>query len=127
MLPPAVPTSTGTEMAYSLSSIRYNIGSFRFDAVFSDYPELAFAGGSIAAGNINHLVAVELYVLELAIIAGGFLRRLGIAIKIASRFGAAYSLQKLRSRRRNSAPGAVLARPSTLAASSLLRNLIVTG
>ena len=36
MLPPAVPTSTGTEMAYSLSSIRYNTGSFRFDAVFND-------------------------------------------------------------------------------------------
>ena len=35
MLPPAVPTSTGTEMAYSLSSITNSTGSFRFDAEFS--------------------------------------------------------------------------------------------
>ncbi len=34
-LPPAVPTSTGTEMAYPLSSTRKTTGSFRFDAVFS--------------------------------------------------------------------------------------------
>ncbi len=63
-------------------------------------PELAFAGGAIAAGDVNHFVAVELYILELAIIAAGLLRGLRIAIEIASRFGAAHGLQKLRSRRR---------------------------
>ena len=36
MLPPGVLTSTGTEMAYSLSSMTNSIGSLRFDAVFSD-------------------------------------------------------------------------------------------
>ncbi len=36
MLPPAVPTSTGTEIAYSLSSIRNSTGSFRLEAEFSD-------------------------------------------------------------------------------------------
>ena len=35
MVPPAVWTSTGTEMAYLLSSIRKSMGSFRLQAVFS--------------------------------------------------------------------------------------------
>ena len=33
--PPAVCTSTGTEIAYPLSSMRNNTGSFRLLAVFS--------------------------------------------------------------------------------------------
>ncbi len=36
MLPPGVLTSTGTEMAYSLSSTTNSMGSLRFDAEFSD-------------------------------------------------------------------------------------------
>ena len=35
MLPPAVCTSTGTEIAYSLSSMRNRTGSFRLHAVLS--------------------------------------------------------------------------------------------
>ena len=35
MLPPAVCTSTGTEIAYSLSSMRKRTGSFRLQAVLS--------------------------------------------------------------------------------------------
>src|SRR5512143_4219090 len=36
MLPPAVLTSTGTEIAYPLSSTRYTIGSLRLQALLSD-------------------------------------------------------------------------------------------
>ena len=36
MFPPAVCTSTGTEMAYPLSSTTNMTGSFRLEAVFSD-------------------------------------------------------------------------------------------
>ena len=43
---------------------------------------------------------MELYVLELAIIAAGIIRGLGMAIEIASRLGATHGLQELRSCRR---------------------------
>src|SRR5437773_1099049 len=40
MLPPGVCTSTGTEMAYSLSSTRNSTGSFWLEAVFSAFQKL---------------------------------------------------------------------------------------
>jgi hypothetical protein len=100
MLPPAVPTSTGTEMAYSLSSMRNRTGSFRLEAEFSDFPELAFAGGAIAAGDVDNFVAVKSHILELAIVAGGLRGCFRVTVEVAAGFGAAHCLQELRPGRR---------------------------
>ena len=58
-------------------------------------PEFAFAGGAVAERDVGDFVALELDVLELAVIAFGFLRGVGMLGEIASGFGASDGLQNL--------------------------------
>src|ERR1017187_4488460 len=58
-------------------------------------PELAFAGGAVAERDVSDFVALELDVLELAVIARGFLRGVGTLGEIAAGFGASDGLQNL--------------------------------
>ncbi len=92
MLPPGVFTSTGTEIAYSLSSIMNSIGSLRFDAEFSDSQNSPWLVVPSPRGNVHHFVAVEADIFELAIVASDLFGGPGMAVEIASRFGAAYRL-----------------------------------
>ena len=59
MLPPGVFTSTGVEMAYSLSSTTIDDGQLPVRGGVDGLPELALAGGAFADGDVDHLVAVE--------------------------------------------------------------------
>ncbi len=58
-------------------------------------PEFAFAGGAVAERDVGDFVALELDVLELAVIAFGFLRGVGMLGEIAAGFGASDGLQNL--------------------------------
>ena len=58
MLPPGVCVSTGTEMAYALSSTRKITGRRFKQAVPKGLEEFAFAGHALAAGNQHHLVTL---------------------------------------------------------------------
>ncbi len=58
-------------------------------------PELALAGGAFPGGDVDHLVAVEGHILELAVVAGNFLGRLGMAREVAAGFGASDGVQEL--------------------------------
>ena len=65
MFPPAVCTSTGTEIAYPLSSTTKMTGSFLIGGGVQRLPEFAFAGGAVAERDVGDFVAVERDVLEL--------------------------------------------------------------
>ena len=58
-------------------------------------PEFAFAGGAVAERDVGDFIAPELDILELAVIAVGFLRGLGMPGEIAAGFGASDGLQNL--------------------------------
>ena len=60
MLPPGVCTSTGTEIAYSLSSMRKTTGSRRLHAVFRRLPELALRRCPVPPADYHDLIVVEL-------------------------------------------------------------------
>ena len=64
------------------------------------FPELPLAGRPFAERDINYLVAMELHILELPVVALALSRRFGMARKIPSRLGAAYRLKALSRRRR---------------------------
>ena len=66
------------------------------------FPELAFAAGTLAEGNIGELILVGDDVVELAIVADGFLGRRGMRRHVARDLGAADRLQNLRAGRRRS-------------------------
>ena len=63
-------------------------------------PEFAFAGRAIAERNVSDFIALKLDVLELAVIAVGFLASLGMPGEIAAGFGASDRLQNLGARGR---------------------------
>src|SRR6202047_2821993 len=61
-------------------------------------PEFAFTGGAVAERDVGDLVALELDILELAVIAFGFLSSVGMPGEIAAGLGASDGLQDLRHR-----------------------------
>ena len=63
-------------------------------------PKFAFAGSAFAERNVGNLVAVELDVFELAVIARGLMSGFRMSGEITAGLGAAYGLQNLGSGRR---------------------------
>ncbi len=61
-------------------------------------PEFAFAGGAVPERDISDFIALELDILELAVIAIGFLRGLRMLGEITPGFGASHGLQNLGAR-----------------------------
>ena len=58
--PPAVFTSTGTEMAYLLSCDQEDDGQLEVAGGVERLPELALAGGAVAGGAVDDFVALVL-------------------------------------------------------------------
>ena len=96
MFPPAVCTSTGTEIAYPLSSTTKMMGSRAVGCGVQCLPELTLAGGAIAQRNVGDFVAVEFDVFELPVVARGFFGGVRMRGQVAADFGAANSVQNLR-------------------------------
>ena len=59
------------------------------------FPELAFAGGAIAEGNVDDFVAVEIDFAELAVVARVRLGGFGMLLEVEGGFRAANSLEAL--------------------------------
>ena len=91
MLPPAVCTSTGTEMAYSLSSTTKRTGSFRLQAVFS--------ASQNSPSEVVPSPAVQTTISSSAKVPR-WRAQLRLARRPETRLGGAHGLQELRPRRR---------------------------
>ena len=86
-----------------MSSTHEDDGQLLVGGGIERLPEFALRGGALAHAGQHHLVPVEGHVAIGAIVAFGFVGRLGMAAEVAARLGAAHRVQQLGGGRRGGA------------------------